>query len=261
MSMTKTKRDKEKPPMTDEQANDTVTLSDEISALLNDPARTAAKVGAMLARIGSVIERSRQRAAAARHDALDPRQSWASVNALRAAADEAEFEAERMVRAGEELENELAALEKSEAEEARVARYRAATARAETCAARIRAEYPALAKGLVALLAEIADATRDVVAVNRDLPADAPMLQGPEGLARGFNDCAGTKPKVEPMRLCEAVIPPLAVQDRALWPRDRLTVWGVNKSTLDEKYIPYGNWPSVAQVRASLEDAAQLDGA
>jgi hypothetical protein len=233
-------------------------LGDEIAALLKAEGRSAADVAAMLDRVGPEVDRLRTRAGAVRDDALNPRLTWAEVQALRAAADEADFEAARIERAAEVLAADLDKLQAAEAETDRRARYSAADARAAEVAELVRLRYPALAADLLKLIEQVVDATREVVAVNRDLPAGFAMLRGPEDRARGVNMTAGTRPERAPMLLAEAVLPPFTPSDRAIWPRETPnsvgTIEGVKRGTAMLTFSPYGVWPHEAQVASAWDD-------
>lgn len=237
-----------------------MSLSDRIAAVLNDDARAADAVRALLAEVQPEIARLKRRAATVLEDALNPRRTAAQVAELRAAADEAEFEVARIERAAAVLEEEAAALSDVEAEDARAKRYDRVKAQAAATAARIVAEYPWLADKLLALVGEVVAVTREVVAVNVDLPAGRDLIRGPEDIARGFNLTAGTSPDRAPWLLAELVLPPFAPSDIALWPRSE-TGGGLWRRSKDQpKFNPWTEWPKESQVEAArAELAAQVE--
>lgn len=83
------------------------------------------------------------------------------------------------------LEARLAETAETEAATGRKTAYEDAQAHAQRAAEMLRERYPALCEQMCALLREVYAAEAAVIAVNRDLPAGAAELQGPEFLARG----------------------------------------------------------------------------
>jgi hypothetical protein len=75
------------------------------------------------------------------------------------------------------LESELVETEAKEAEAARQERYDTARARADAARETFCNEYPRLARAIVVLLREAAEADVEVLKANADLPADAPALR------------------------------------------------------------------------------------
>lgn len=233
-----------------------MTLHDRIVALLADPARTAAAVAALLPDLRTAREAAREAAARARADALDPRLTGRKVADLRSRAEDAAFAADRLDAAETALLAEAEALDRAEREAERIAAYEAADRQAREVADRIAAEYPDLSRRLMGLIADIVAATSAVVVVNRDLPEGRPSLQGPEGRARGFNDCAGTRHRRPVARIVNSAIPPFAASHDFAWPchgGGRLTAEDVGG------FDPHLQWPGAADTARGLAAVAATE--
>lgn len=228
-------------------------LSDRVAAMLADSARDASAMAALCAEVQSAAKDATKEAADARDAALDPRLDSKQVADLRRVRADSEFQAERMVAAAAALQAEVAALTAAEAEARKVAAYDAADLRAQEVADKIAAEYPALSCRLMGIISEIGEATARVVAVNRDLPQGREPLQGPEGRARGFNDCAGTKHRQEVARIVNSMIVPFAPRPYYAWP-----VEGNSAINADDAggFSPYQSWPSASDLAKGSSSVA-----
>jgi hypothetical protein len=193
-------------------------IQDEGAALLAKPDRTAAEVAAFGERAETALKLTESRAASARAAALDPRLDSMAVAAARRAADDAAFAQARLEKLHELLAADFLALEAFEAETARAARYDAAKAQAEAVAAKAAEVYPRAAAELLGVFAAMIAATREVMAVNRDLPKGASRLEGPEGLWRRFNQCTGTMPKHPVPSVLSCALVAVDPGPNLLWP-------------------------------------------
>ncbi|WP_370275104.1 hypothetical protein [Pararhodobacter marinus] len=225
-------------------------LSDKVAALLSDPSRTAASMSALSVEVDAAATQAAKEAEEARMAALDPRLTSKHVADLRRIREDAEFQAERMIAAAAALRTEVAQLEETEKEAARVAAYEAAAAESRAVADQIVAEYPELARKLMALIANIRSATEQVVAANQDRPKGREPLRGPEGLARGFNDCAGTKHRREVVRIMNSLVAPFAPATYYAWPIEAGKL--VSAESVDG-FTPHGAWPNASDVQKGME--------
>ncbi|MCA0203366.1 MAG: hypothetical protein LCH92_03415 [Proteobacteria bacterium] len=231
------------------------TLSDRVAALLSDPLRTASGMASLSTEVDAAADRATEEAERARSAALDPRLTSKDVAELRRARADAEFQAERLTAASAALRAEVAELEAAEKEADRVAAYEAAARGSQAVADQITAEYPELSRKLMALIEKIRSATEQVVAVNRDLPEGRAPLHGPEGLARGFNDCTGTKHRQPVVRIMNSLVAPFAPAAHYAWPIDAGRL--VSAASVDG-FAPHGSWPTSADVRKGVELSANL---
>ena len=231
------------------------TLSDRVAALLSDPLRTASGMASLSNEVDAAADRATEEAERARSAALDPRLTSKDVAELRRARADAEFQAERLTAASAALRAEVAELEAAEKEADRVAAYEAAARGSQAVADQITAEYPELSRKLMALIEKIRSATEQVVAVNRDLPEGRAPLHGPEGLARGFNDCTGTKHRQPVVRIMNSLVAPFAPAAHYAWPIDAGRL--VSAASVDG-FAPHGSWPTSADVRKGVELSANL---
>lgn len=231
-------------------------LSDEAAQLLADPKRTANQMSELSRRIEQAAALAEQDAASAREKALNPRLLVAEAAKLRKDREDAEWLAERLLNAKEQLAVEVEALEDQEKEADRLTRYEDAKRQSYDLAARIKAEYPALLQQLMQLIADIQSVTREVVLVNKDLPKGHEMLQGPEGLARGFNDCAGTQHRIKVARIVNSMLVPFIPHSNYAWPvADRQTISAAQAGG----FSPYNQWPTKADVDQALALVAQTE--
>lgn len=215
------------------------TITDRIATILRGPRPGSDEVRALLEETATHGRAAHARAAELRSKSLDPMLSADEAQAVLSQAETAEFEARRMDVAAERLTDQLSNVALAETEADRAANFKAAKAQRDTAVARIRKEYPALARQLGDLIAEILDANRAVTAANAALPQGADPLIYAEGLARGFHLRNGRMAQMEttlgaanpgatfvPAMIAEMVIPSLSEVERPIWPptwaRDRM---------------------------------------
>lgn len=191
-------------------------LADRVSAALADPGRTAASVKALLAEAEALAERLASDAAAARDRALDPARPAREVTALRAAADDLAFEADRAEAARVALADELHRLTAAEAEATRLRRRKTAQAAADQAADRLAHEWPALVRDMLGIIADVLAARALAEAANSERADGEALIADPElrGVDRGQWHAADLHDG--PVRPSQSVL--IGTNGRALWP-------------------------------------------
>ena len=167
---------------------------------------------------------------------LDPALTVAAMEEEQRAAQSLIWQAERLERLAERLSARVTIADNEAHEQQKLARYDAAKAKRDAVAERVRQEYPALARRLADLAAEIVAADLQIEGVSHDhtRPAEMPPLSRTEGYARGFPDPfqAGNPPVEDrTLRIACMIVPDFdgARDAHPIWP----PAWGIGNQEIE----------------------------
>lgn len=186
---------------------DTIT-SEEIQRLLD---RTKDEADAVAGR----LEKTKSKAE-------DPLLSDAESEAAREEYDKLNWEFRRLTNGIEQLEERHKQALASEDANKKISRYREVEKKRDAIAARIKSEYPAIQKSLLAMIEDIMKVSVEIEAVNLSLPEGCSRLDRPEGVAFGIPDGGPlgvhSDTHGEFNRICRMIIPDHKNPLVAAWP-------------------------------------------
>lgn len=209
--------------MTDRNQSPTDLLA-EIARALADPAATSSELGALSERAAAAEAATGLLAADARQSALDPALPPERVAEALAEANAAAFNVTRLASARDALDALAETRYKAEKISTKSAARDHVIAERDRVAARLSAEYPGLKSKLVDLLTDVMEVNELVDAANREgQKTGDPILQRPEGMARGFFDKddlsgGGAPYNAGITRLTQMVVPYFKYPEELAWP-------------------------------------------
>jgi hypothetical protein len=197
------------------------TLTARISKSFKSSKVTAADLAALLEETKRQSDQSRADATAARARALDPVLTASEAESEYRNQERANFEADRLAAAAEQLESKLAAAIYQEEQDRLLSEYHAVRMQRDAVSKRLRDQAPKALELLKTLATETIEVGAAVDRINQSLPDAIPLLDRPEGHARGFPDHAYSVSDQHGQLalIATMIIPDFANPSEVAWPR------------------------------------------